>query len=67
MCYQCGVGFLLGVIVGSRYLKIKNSKNCLGPILLVLGDLENCPGLRLRPKMPKRGGYEVGERVRIYD
>jgi hypothetical protein len=60
-------GFFLGVIVGSRYLKIKNSKNCSGPILLVLGDLKNCPGLCLRPKMPKRGAYEVGEGVRIYD
>jgi hypothetical protein len=60
-------GLFFRVIVGSRYLKIKNSKNCSSSILLVLGDLKNCLGLGLRPKMPKRGGYEVGERVRRYD
>jgi hypothetical protein len=36
----------------------KNSKNCLGPILLFLGHLNNCPGPSLRN--PMRDSYEVG-------
>ncbi len=42
----------------------KNSKNRLGPVLLFLGHLNNCPGPSLRK--PMRGGYVVGGRVKIF-
>jgi hypothetical protein len=50
------------IIVRFGYMKIKNSKNCPGSVLLFLGDLKNCPGLGFRNS--KIGGYEMGARVR---
>ncbi len=43
--HQCEAGICSSlVIVKSGYLKIKNAKNCLGPVLLFLGNLKSCLG-----------------------
>jgi hypothetical protein len=58
--------FFFNIIVRSGYLKIKNSKNCLGLVFIFLGDLKNRwgPGLR----KPKRSSYDqVRGRVRVCD
>lgn len=58
--HQCEAGNCSSlVIVKSGYLKIKNAKNCSGPVLLFLGNLKSClgpPGLR-KPKRGDGGGY----------
>jgi hypothetical protein len=46
-------------------LKIKNSKNSLDLVILVLRYLKTCLGLGLRNL--KRGSYEVAARVRVCD
>jgi hypothetical protein len=54
------------IIVRSKYLKIKNSKNCPSLVFIFLGDLKNRwgPGLR----KPKRSSYDqVRGRVRVCD
>jgi hypothetical protein len=53
------------IIVGFRYFKIKNSKNCPSLVLLFFRDEKNRLGLDL--KNPKRGDYEVGVRVKVHD
>jgi hypothetical protein len=63
---QCGVGYLsFKIIVGFRYLKIKNSKNHSGLVFLFLEDLKNHLSSDL--KTPKRDGYEVGPGVKVCD
>jgi hypothetical protein len=57
--------FVFLVTIKSRYLKIKNSKNRLGLVLLLLKVVQNYPNLNLQN--PKKGGYEVGVRVRVCD
>jgi hypothetical protein len=57
--------FDLLIIVGSKYLTIKNSKNGRSSVFLFLGDLKNCSGPGFRKT--KRGGYEIGVRVKILD
>ncbi len=52
------------IIIGSRYLKIKNSRNHLSLIILFLRDLKNRLGLGL--KKPKKGDYEVGVGVMVF-
>jgi hypothetical protein len=46
-------------------LNIKNSKNSLDLIILILGYLKNCLGLGF--KNLNNGSYEVGARVRVCD
>jgi len=53
------------IIVGFRYFKIKNSKNCPSSVLLFFRDEKNRLGLDL--KNPKRDDYEVGVRVKVHD
>jgi hypothetical protein len=57
--------YIFLVIIKCGYLKIKNSKNHLGSIIFIFRDLKNCLGLSF--KNPKKGGYEVGARVRVCD
>jgi hypothetical protein len=45
--------------------KIKNSKNCLGSVILFLGDLKDCQALGL--KNPKKDGCEMGVGIRVCD
>jgi len=60
-----GTNVIFLIIVGFEYLEIKISKNHLSMVLLFLGDLKNHLGPDLRN--PKRGNYEMGARVKIYD
>jgi hypothetical protein len=61
---QCGVGTYSFFFYNSWvwvFEKSKIQKNCPGPVLLLLRDLKNCPGLGLRN--PKRDDCEVGSLV----
>jgi len=60
-----GLFVLFLVIVRSEYLKIKNSKNRPGLVLLFLGNLKN--RLSLGHRNLKTGSYEVGVEVRVCD
>ncbi len=53
------------IIVSSKYLKIKNSKNCPGLAFIFLGDLKNRWGPGLRKS--KSSSYEVRVRVRVLE
>lgn len=57
--------YFFWVIVGSGYLKIKNSKNHLDPVLLFLGDLKNLP--RFRSWKSIEGWLWDGGRGRVCD
>ncbi len=64
--YQGEVGIcFFWVIGGSGYLKIKNSKNHLDPVLLFLGDLKNLP--RFRSWKSIEGWLWDGGRGRLCD
>ncbi len=55
--------YILLVIITCGYFKIKKFKK--PPRFFVFKDINNRSGLSL--KNPKKGGYEVGVRVRVSD
>jgi hypothetical protein len=65
--YEPSVGwvYVVLVIIKCGYLKIKKFKKSPWSNYFIFRDLKNSSGLSLRNA--KRGGYEVGTRVRVCD
>jgi hypothetical protein len=55
-------GWVFVLLVKLGDLKIKNSKNCVGPVLLFLGDLKNRPGSSFKTErgVIMRWGLKLG-------